>query len=209
MRQGSWQKKLAVALGILFVLSFTACYAFFDGWLPGIYTSESAAKKPVERKPRIKADTRIAKALVFACNDKVYTTIPTTSKYIGMDFEALAKEFPPEEGWEIDDSVPNELIITRHENKVCPYHREFRHLGIDEGFLAIYEGPLGYNDKVLQRENVAVYLLPPEIQEDLNMAMNYNQQDPDTQARLKSQLEFEDENKLSAVLENFDEYKEE
>lgn len=202
------QWPLIIGVGLVFFMSFVTAYVLFAGKGAGSGLPQTAAKKLVEKAPVISETTVIEQEIIFACNDKVTTTIPTTSKYIGLDYKAVAKEFPAEEGWVIDDSVNNRLVISRHEAALCPYHRQFRHLGIDEGFLAIFEGPLGFNDKVLQRESVPVYLLPPETQEDLNKAMNYSQQNPDVQQKLKNQLEFEEENQLGTVLENFDEYME-
>ena len=191
---------------IIFLLSFATVYGVFGKGLP-LY-------KPVTRqeaknvKPTITADTIIRKQIRYLCGDWVDTKIPTTSDLVGLEFASLVRKFPPEEGWNIEDTVKNTLVLVRAEEQVCPYHRDFRHLGVSEGWLAVYEGPLGYNQKVLLREEISVVNLPPELQVDLSTAMDYGNQIPDTQGRLKSMYEFETEAQLNATLENFDEFKE-
>jgi len=191
----------------VFLLSFAAFYGIYGDQRP-LFKPETfvqGAAKGV--KPTIRPDTVIRKEIRYLCGDRVSTRIPTTSDLVGLDFASLVSKYPPEAGWSIDDTVKNTLVLARMEQRVCPYHQDFRHLGIHDGFLAVYEGPLGHDYKVLQREDINVSSLPPEIQEDLKMAMDYNNQIPDTQGRLKLLYEFETDAQLNSVLENFDEFK--
>ncbi len=191
---------------ITFVLCLAVSLGIFLKILPG--GGDNSVSDSVHGvQPKISENTKIKKVVMFACNDKVTTAIPTTSKYIGMDYDALLREYPQSSGWIIDDSVLNEVILTKYENKVCPYHREYRHLGISDGYLAVFEGPLGYNNKVLQRDSINVAALPSQIQESLKKAMDYPAQTGDLQAELKRQFEFENEDKLNLIMENFDEFK--
>ncbi len=193
--------------GIILIGLAAFCGTTVRGWR--IYRPWQLARgTAVGVKPTVNAETVIYKEIRYLCEDKVNTKIPTTSDLIGLDFASLAKKFPPDEGWSIDDTVKNRLVLVRVANRVCPYHQDFRHFGISDGFLAVYEGPLGFNQKVLQREEIQVSGLLPEMQADLGMAMEYNSQAPDTQGRLKSLYEFETEARLNEALENFDEYRE-
>ncbi len=205
-RNGSRFIYLGVA--VVFFLSFATAYGIFGkGWpMYKPWTAAGGTTKTV--KPTISSDTVIRKEIRYLCADKVSTRIPTTSDLVGLEFSSLVRKYPPEAGWSIDDTVKNTLILARVENRICPYHREFRHMGVCEGFLAVYEGPLGHNQKVLQREDIDLNGLPPEMQVDLKMAMDYENQTQDTQGRLKSTYEFENEGQLNAALENFDEFKE-
>ena len=208
MKKRYSNQKLYLVVAIMFFLSFAAVYGIYGKGQP-LYKSLAAAKGATRIvKPKIKTDTVIEKEIRYLCRDKVSTKIPTTSDLVGMDFTGLVKKFPPEKGWNIDDTVKNTLLLARAEKQVCPYHREFRHLGIGEGYLAVYEGPLGYNYKVLQREDISIDSLPPEIQADLNMAMDYDNQAQDNQGKLKSMFEFENGTQLNSTLENFDEFRE-
>jgi len=193
---------------IIFILGCAALYGIYgNGW--PMYKPLSAAEGAAGiAKPVIKKDTVIRKEIRYLCGDKVSTPIPTTTALIGLGFTSLVKKYPPEAGWNIDDTVNNTLILARLEKRVCPYHQDFRHLGISDGFLAVYEGPLGYNQKVLQREDVDINNLPMEMQTDLGMVMDYDNQTPDVQGTLKTSYEFETEALLNSVLENFDEFKE-
>jgi hypothetical protein len=202
-------KGYLVYLGVvvIFLLSLATVYGMFGRGLT--FYKPLVAKGEVKTvKPTVKAETVIKKEIRYLCGDRVSTRIPTTSDLIGLEFTSLVRKYPPERGWAIDDSVKNTLVLVRSEKQVCPYHQDFRHLGISDGNLAVYEGTLGYDQKVLLREDIAVSELPFELQTDLRTSMDYNNQSPDTQGRLKAMYEFETEGQLNSVLENFDEFKE-
>lgn len=198
---------LYMGVAIVFLLSFVTAYGVF-GKGATLYKPLVAEGEAKTVKPTITAETIIKKEIRYLCGDLVSTKVPTTSDLIGLEFVSLVEKYPPEQGWVIDDSVKDTLILVSLEKNVCPYHQDFRHLGISDGYLAVYEGPLGYNQKVLQREDILVTQLPFEVQVDLNIAMDYADQSPDFQGRLKAMYEFETEGQLNSVLENFDEYKE-
>ncbi|PKM80960.1 MAG: hypothetical protein CVU89_11485 [Firmicutes bacterium HGW-Firmicutes-14] len=195
----------AVFAAVIF-LGSVAIYSVYGGKGPMYKPRTTAGEVDKTIKPTIREDTVIFEEIRYICGDKVKTRIPTTSDLIGLGFSELVGKYPPEAGWSIDDGVENTLVLARLEERVCMYHQDFRHLGISDGFLAVYEGPMGFNQKVLQRDNVNISNLPPEMQEELNMVMDYDNQAPDTQAKLKYSFEFETEAQLNQVLENFDEF---
>lgn len=196
-----------LGIAVVFLMSFATLYGILDQKAP-MYKLGAAAPGAVESvKPTVRADTAIVKEIRYLCGDRVTTTLPTTSDLVGLEFSEVIQKYPPEQGWSIDDTVKNTLILVRLEERVCMYHQDFRHLGISDGYLAVYEGPLGFNQKVLQQENILTSSLPQEMQEELWKAMGYHDQAPDIQGRLKTTYEFETEEDLAPVLENFDEYK--
>lgn len=100
----------------------------------------------------------------------------------------------------------DEILVQKKVNDFCSYHREFRHFGIHEGKLAIYQGPLGYSNKLLKlEENLPIENLSAAFQVNLQQAMNFSQMTPETQAKLRYELEFSNDDKLNAFLENLDE----
>ena len=209
-RPGFIRRNRFVYLGIVivFILCFATAYSVYSSNGP-MYKPDTVSSGMTEGvKPTIGKDTIIYEEIRYSCGDTVTTKIPTTSELVGMEFIHLVGEYPPEEGWSIDDTRKNTLVLARVEDRVCLYHRDFRHLGISDGFLAIYEGPIDCNDKVLMRENIQVDSLPPELQNELAMVMEFTNQTQDNQGRLKLLYEFETEEKLNMALENFDEFKE-
>lgn len=197
---------LYLGVAVVFMLSFATVYGLFGKGM-ALYKPLVASGETKTVKPTITAETIIKKEIRYLCGNRVSTRIPTTSDLIGLEFASLVRKYPPEKGWSIDDSVRNNLLLVYSEKRVCPYHQDFRHLGVSDGNLAVYEGLLGYNEKVLLREDIAILELPLELQTDLNTAMDYNNQSPDNQSRLKAMYEFETEGQLNSVLENFDEFK--
>ncbi len=199
-------KVMYVGIAIIFLMCFASAYGIYSKKGTMYRPGTTASGNPKEVRPAIGKDTLIFEEIRYTCGDTATTRIPTTSDLIGMEFAALVSEYPSEEGWSIDDTKENTLILARIEDRVCLYHRDYRHLGISDGFLAVYEGPLGCNHKVLLRENIEVENLPPELQNELVMANDYENQTQDTQGLLKSLYEFETEEKLNMALENFDEF---
>jgi hypothetical protein len=74
--------------------------------------------------------------------------------------------------------------------------------------LAIYEGPLGYNEKIIRVESITVEELPNELQIKLQQAMNFKKQAGTAAEKLQNELEFKTEDALNAALENIDEHSE-
>ncbi len=198
---------LYLTVAIVFFLTFSIVNGVVGNKGPIFKSLNFNRNEMASLKPTINTNTVIKKEISYACGDTVSTAIPT-SDLVGLDFAGLSKKFPQEEGWSIDDSKKDTLIIKRNDQRVCPLHQQFRHLGVSEGYLAVFEGPLGYNQKILQREEIAFSTLPPEMQADLNLVMNYYQQPSDIKARLKTAYEFPSEAQLNTVLENFDEFRE-
>ncbi len=208
MFKGYGKHLLVFSAAMIFGLTFAAVYGVYGKGWPLNKPRAMIRQTGKILKPVIKTDTVIRKEIRYLCGDRVSTRIPTTSDLVGLDFTNLVQKYRPGEGWSIDDTVKNTLVLARVENRVCPYHQDFRHLGSSAEFLAVYEGPLGYNGKVLQREEISLSNLPPEMQTELGLAMDYDRQTPDVQGRLKNAYEFETEAYLNAALENFDEFKE-
>lgn len=89
----------------------------------------------------------------------------------------------------------------------CAQLAAHRHLGIAGGYVAVYEGPLGQDERVLQVEEIAVQDLTAAWRQKLEQAADFAAQDSATRALLRQELEFESGEALHAALENLDELK--
>lgn len=156
-------------------------------------------------KPAINNDTKIYTEIIYSCKDKLKGEIPAMD-LLGLDYQSLLKKFPKEEDWNIDDSVPNTLNISKSDKNLCPLHKSYRHLGVSDGRVAVFEGPLGINDNILQLENIKLEQLPEDFRQKLNEAIDYTRQKEELKSELKKQLEFSSETGLNEVLENLNEY---
>lgn len=167
---------------------------------------ESVAGHPVN--PVIKQYTTVVKINEYTCGDsEVYYRGPAPAELIGLDHSRLQMQFPENEGWSVENRG-DEVVITRKVDGLCGMHKEYRHLGLYNGRLAVFQGPLGY-DAVLLRveENISLEALPESMLSQLDKAKNYNNLDQNEQLELKNTIEFSDENTMNNVLENLDEYK--
>lgn len=146
--------------------------------------------------------------IVYPCGktETVYAG-PVLKELEGMDVEAVKEYYSAVEGLEVTYESEVGLLITQQTDELCSEHAAYRHLGISEGYVAVYEGPLGRDDHVVQVEQIRVENLAPDYRRKLEQAMDFAAQTPETQAGLRRELEFENDDALHAALENLDELK--
>jgi len=204
-------KKSAVLLFIVagclvFLISFGFSSYLFGEVIPlkKIFAGTNAVKGVVYR-PEINRLTKIYQETTYLCGNKEKIKIPPDALK-GLDYEGLRKRYPAEEGWFIDDSVPNILFLNKRENDYCPQHRDYRHLGIKGGYLAVFQGPLGNDAVLIQKEDVAVTDLPQELRRRLLQAKDFSRLAQKDRQELINTLEFKNDESLNAFLDSLDEY---
>lgn len=199
---------LTGALALIFFFSIGT--GFFLG--RHVYQADS---RPVEiimpvlnlLKPKVTAETKVYQEKAYLCGDMEKISEGYASgELLHMDKKALREKFPAAEGWTIVFTNPDMLSLTLKTEEFCPVHRKFRHIGIYHGLVAVYEGPLGYNDKILCVENIMVESLHPDYRIKLEQAMDLPKQSDITAEGLRAELEFASDETLHAVLENMDEH---
>ncbi len=203
-----YKNKLTVAaIVLLFIFSGTA----------GFFWSNRSANPP-ERKPaavfstpvffnsKVSSETILIKYKEYICGDreKLFEEMAPEELH-GMDGETLAVRFPEAEGWTVDFKESGHLILTTVSDELCSVHRAYRHLGLYHGLVAVYEGPLGFNDKVLRVENIPVELLSSDFRIKLEQSMDFDRQAGSAAEELRKDLEFDSDKALNAALENLDE----
>ncbi|TYO97947.1 hypothetical protein [Desulfallas thermosapovorans] len=201
-------KKLLGMIVAVMIVVFVAIAVYFT-----LNTVANPAMKPVltadRVEPLVKPTTSLRRENKYnACGDvEVYYRGPATEDLIGLDEKRLQMKYPRQDGWAITVHS-DELVITRQIDGLCGMHNEYRHLGIHEGYLAVYQGPLGYDDILLRLEtSIDVNLLPEPFLEKLHRADAFEVLSPDEKLDLQNTLEFTDEQSLNVLLENFDEYR--
>ncbi|GAB6181116.1 hypothetical protein JCM14036_24350 [Desulfotomaculum defluvii] len=153
-------------------------------------------------------ETTIREENIFICGDieevarkKAHTLQITDEKDLKNHYAA--------QGYSINQSG-KQIIAQRKVDDFCSYHRKYRHLGIQDDKVAIFQGPIGYNQKLLRiEERLPVATLTADLQVKLQQSMDFFQMTPETQAVLRYEFEFHDEDALNAILENLDELQEE
>lgn len=155
---------------------------------------------------RVTADTRVIEERVYLCGDSATVREgPATDEMVGLDLAGLLERYPSDRGWSVTLNLPESLLITQHSQEFCPSHAPLRHLGLYGDYVAVYEGPLGHNERVWRVSETPVNLLPPDLQERLKQTMAFDQQAPVVRAELRREFEFANEQAAAAVLENLDE----
>lgn len=204
------RNKILIAAIILF-FTFSVAAGFLWG---------SRFMNPPERKPaavfrspadyfnpKVSSETILIKDKEYLCGDLEKISEETTSEDLqGMDRKTLVERFPVAEGWTVNFTDPRFLTLTAKTDEFCPIHRTYRHLGLYHGLVAVYEGPLGFNGKVVRVENIPLESLNPEFRVKLEQAMDFQKQARSAVEKLREELEFGTDEALNAALENLDEH---
>ncbi|MEW6447473.1 MAG: hypothetical protein AB1426_05225 [Bacillota bacterium] len=158
----------------------------------------------------VRPETVVTMERRYVCGElELVSEGPAPSALIGLDSAGLQKRFPEKAGWSLAFRLPTTVRITRKVADFCPEHRSFRHIGIKDGYVAVFQGPLGFDHRPLRCEkHLPVAALTPGLCAKLLQAMSYQEQLPALQAQLRQELEFTDEAELNAALENLDELQE-
>jgi hypothetical protein len=187
---------IAVATGVYFTLS-TFAHPSLKPILPVFNRDENF---------KVQSNTSVRQEIEYLCQDVQITYWgPPPKEILGLGLTALKEKYPPDEFWEVE-ATGNLLVLRQKQNKFCSEHQNYRHLGLRKDNLAVYEGPLGYNHKLLRVEDkIPVNALPLDYQLKLNQAMDFNRQPPEIQGSLQKELEFSSDLALQSALENLDE----
>ncbi|WP_066634906.1 hypothetical protein [Desulfolucanica intricata] len=169
---------------------------------PGTLFPVSTNEKTV-----LNADNILRKEKTYLCGDTevIYQGMVPESMW-GKEISEIANEYPAEQGWVIDNTNKPLIILKRQVEDFCPEHVNFRHLGTVNNKLCVYEGPLGYDQKLLRvEETLTLDKLNPGLREALHQSKVFFEQSIKKQEQLRKQLEFKNEQSLNAALENIDE----
>ncbi|MDI6632287.1 MAG: hypothetical protein AB1507_00295 [Bacillota bacterium] len=129
--------------------------------------------------------------------------------FIGLDAEELRERFLVNSGCEVESRLPAAIRLTYRVQDFCPHHRSFCHLGLKDGFMAVFQGPLGFNHRVLRYErSLREESLTPGLRQKLTQGMDFAAQPETVRAQLRRELEYSSETELNAALENIDELQE-
>ncbi|CCO07232.1 hypothetical protein [Desulforamulus hydrothermalis] len=150
------------------------------------------------------ADFVIKEEKIYLCGDSEETARKTAASLGIKTARELQDAY---NGSEYTTEIfKDQALVKQKVNDFCSYHRSFRHLGIHNNYLAVYQGPLGYQHKLLKVErSFPMSSLSAAFQVKLQQAMEYHRMTPETQAKLRYELEFANEEALNAILENLDE----
>ncbi len=206
----NWTKILGWLAGLALVGSavlagYLGVTALLPSQQPNLF--ETTARTMPEARVTNTTVIRLEKA--FLCGNMVSSTMTVPRELIGLQLSELTQRYLPEDGWELKADLPQLLKLHKKEWDVCDSHRNYRHLGSVEGVLAIYEGPLGVEGALLQKETVQLTSLPPDLQHQIEQAQKFNTLAPETKLELRQALEFQNDSSLNEFLDNLDEFRSE
>lgn len=143
----------------------------------------------------------------YICGDtELVYQAPASTDFVGKGLKEIYSKYPQAQGWNVEIKNDHMVIISKNVDSFCGQHSLYRHLGIYKDRLAIYQGPLGFDQRILRvEENKNIDTLPGPLREKLFKSKNYKQLPPEEKNSLRSELEFSNEITLNSFLENLDE----
>lgn len=204
-----WTKALVWFTGTSLVVSAAvAGYLGVTQYLPLRKPNQFSQVAQASGEPRVTGDTVIRLERKFLCGNSETGVMAVTPDLIGLKLAQLVQKYPPADGWEVASELPQVLVLRKQEWDLCSIHRNYRHLGVKDGFLAIYQGPLGVDETLLQKEDIKVKDLPQELRNQLKQAEKFNELKPEAKRELRESLEFQNDAAVNEFLDNLDEYRE-
>lgn len=184
-----------------------ACGLVFFGLLFSMLAVDCSGVRDQEKVNR---QTFVVIERQFLCGDReLLWEGEAPPDLVGLGRRELAERFSSEAGWRIEASFPARLRLTQRVTALCAAHQSYRHLGLKNGYMAIFEGPLGFNQRVLRYERkLPEGALTPALRTKLRRAMDFEKQPARVKRQLQQDLEFSSEANLNAALENLDELQE-
>ena len=119
---------------------------------------------------------------------------------------ALIERFPASEGWIVSFNDPRFLTLTVKCGELCQVHRNYRHLGLYQGKVAVYEGPIEFHEKIIRVENINLESLEPGLQTKLEQ-VNVGKTNSFKWGQTQGRGGVAPTNLFNAALENLDESK--
>lgn len=143
----------------------------------------------------------------FLCGDvELVYQAPAPADMLGKDLKSLRGKYPEKDGWSVEMAGEKLVVLRKNIDGFCGQHSLYRHLGIHRDRLAVYQGPLGFSQRLLRvEEKKKMESLPRSLREKLQKAQEFDRLPAEEKSSLRSDLEFVDEAALNSALENLDE----
>ncbi|MTI79753.1 MAG: hypothetical protein FH758_02550 [Firmicutes bacterium] len=198
----------AFLVGVIVTFAYLITTGMFSPAIDSVLNSSWAMEDKEQGQLVVTKETKTYKQNIYLCGDTEDTSVENAAPgLLGMGETDLHSIFSEADGWQVRFEGPQELVLARRINELCSEHKAYRHLGVYNNKLAVFQGPLGINTILLQViENKSVDSLPETMQQKLRQAMDFTQQNSELQAELKQNFEFDTKKELYAVMENIDEF---
>lgn len=176
------------------LISFALTY-----WLIDYSHNKQVSKKPlINAKDNlsqvigaVNKETIIREEIYYKkCKHLIIREIMNDGYFQGLTLENLQDYYPKNQGWNIYRTDDNEFIFSRNIDDICPDDKQFRHIGVTGEFVAVFEGPIGVEGRMIDQLDIKVSQLPEEWQEKV----------------MKGELDFSSEKELLEALDSIDEY---
>jgi len=182
MRKHTMSKLISYMLVVFILLTAALCAQLFMG----NNNTPEASPTGQEEIRAISQETKVRKEIYYSrCHHLVSEIITGDTEFAGKSFEEIENE-----GWSVFWADDGKVVVFRELEELCPDDAVKRHLGVYEGYVAIYAGPSDCDGELIEALNIKVESLYPQWQEML----------------ISGGIDFTSEEELFVALESLDEF---
>lgn len=171
----------------------------------GLWVWGGVMHTPDIPSPIVEETTVFRHETVYACGHRDVEQGQAPPELQGLTISEILDLYPDSDGWSVFLNLPEEMVVSQKTSRLCAEHASYRHLGVYDGCVAVFEGPLGGGGRLLQVKDIPVDRLPEFYRLKLIQAAAFAEQSCELQDELRREMEFPDEEALHAALENLDE----
>lgn len=177
-------------------LLFLGVIVFLLASLSAYHPGEVNPNRQVEVAPQSvahdvpsKTEPRVEKYFT-QCGHTETIPVPLGIKDEWITEDSIAAMFPATEGWTVSIDENKSLVLTKRMDQLCPDCETKRHLGVMDGYIAIFRGPAGSLGTLIKVTGLKITDLPLSWQDII----------------IGGRATFNSESELKEALENLDEY---
>lgn len=162
-------KKYILILIALFFTSLFASLLFFNLTSPAPEIDETeisteVSSEPVENTIIVTTMTMLEKHTYYKdCGHTVIETLTNKTEYLGMTLDELKML-----GYEVIYAGNGKFELYQEVDGLCSADSSKYHILICENGIALYKGPIGYEEEFVQEFELDVSYLPVDIQNNLS-----------------------------------------
>jgi len=138
-----------------------------EGGHPSAPMETEVAKQ--DSKIKIASNTDLIQRIVYLkCNDEEIFRTKPAANLIGLNYQQVQKVYS---GWAIEKFDVSEVEMTLKVDSYCREHANHMHLGIKDGYIAIYYGKPGPKAIVKEVTNIPINRLMPQDVDELRRGL--------------------------------------
>lgn len=165
-------KRMTMTLAGVVLAIGLVCYYFLhvpNGGDNGSLIPQETEVVKQDTKIKILANTDIVQRIIYLkCNDEEELRTKATDSLVGLNYFQVQKMYS---GWNIDKFDNKEVVMSLKIDSYCREHANNMFIGVQDGYVAVFNGKPGAKAIVREVTKIAVDKLHPQDVEELKRGM--------------------------------------